>query len=210
MQLRDWALRRSSVTTRLRHAPLRGPLLAFVGRTWGAAKRDEHLRDVIARRTSANGYFGLKLHDHHRRRWFGEDPAPLLAHLPNLRVIRLIREDRVAQAVSWARALQTGRWASTQGVGWPARYNARLIRSRLRAIEAAERGWNAWLARVDAPVLTLRYEDVAHDLQAATRATLDFLGVRAPFSPRDATLQRQADATSAQWAARFRDEDPGS
>jgi LPS sulfotransferase NodH len=105
MQLRDWELRLGAPAARLRNALLVGPAVgALAGRWgWGPARVQAHLARVRARR-SQGGWFGLKLHLHHLRRWAGA--APLEELLGPVRVLRIQRGDRLGQALSWARALQ--------------------------------------------------------------------------------------------------------
>jgi LPS sulfotransferase NodH len=61
--------------------------------------------------------------------------------LPNLHFVYLTRDDLLGQAISWARALQTEQYRSTQPAKRPAVYDADLIRSQLTAIvrERAQR-----------------------------------------------------------------------
>ena len=67
MQLRDWELRFGA----RRYRWVRGPLLGLVGRVrWPEPRLAGHLERVRQRRSSG-GWFGLKLHGHHRRRFFG-------------------------------------------------------------------------------------------------------------------------------------------
>lgn len=196
MQLRDWEVRLGTPASRLRHLPLRGPLLALVHR-WGPDRLAAHLERVRARRTS-HGWFGLKLHHHHLARWGVED---LLADAV---FIHLRREDRVAQAVSWARALQTGQWASHQRPWLPPLYDRRRIARLLRRIEDGEAGWARLFARHGVVPLRLSYEELVADLPSAVRAVLRHLGLADDVAVPVPDLGRQADAVSRDWARRFR------
>ena len=207
MQVRDWEVRLGSRASRWRHALLKGSLLGLVGRgPWPDARLRDHLSRVRARRTGPHGHFGLKIHHHHVRRWFvdaGRDPDAWLGH-PTW--IRIQRRDRVAQAVSWARAVQTGHWASTQRAGWPPVYSRRHIAYRLACIEQDEAHWDRWFdAREEAP-LVLHYEDVASDLEGTMKRVLRALGVSDDDLRVQPALARQADEISAAWCVRFRSE----
>ena len=196
MQLRDWEVRLGSPLSRLRHLPLRGPLLVLVHR-WDRPRLAAHLDRVRARRTS-NGWFGLKLHHHHLRRWDLGDA------LEGARWVHLRREDRVAQAVSWARALQTGQWAAHQRPWLPPRYDRRWVDGALRRIEEGEAGWARYFASRRIEPLSLTYEQVTSDLGGAVRAVLRHLGVTEVVAAPPAGLTRQADALSEEWARRYR------
>src|SRR5215213_3674341 len=87
-----------------------------------------HIRKVLAAGTSENGVFGIVIHwlvlpDAVRRLQAFldiEESAPhrvLSSAFPNLSYVWLRRRDRVAQAVSWYRAIQTGVYVGRQRGG---------------------------------------------------------------------------------------------
>lgn len=205
MQIRDWEVRLGSATSATRHRLLSGPLLGLVGRLrWSAPRVDAHLARVQQLRTGSNGWFGLKLHAHHHRRWFRSRP---LAHaLGPVTWIRIRREDRVAQAVSWERALQTGRWAAHQRPTFTLSpvYRRRAIERRLRAIAHDEAWWDAVLE--NETVLDLTFERLRTVRAATIRQVLTYLdvpgggGVGVP----DDSLRSQSDGISQDWIRRFR------
>lgn len=210
MQVRDWEARlgpRWSV--RARHRALRGPLVGLAGRgPWSRARLERYLERVRARRTDPSGWFGLKLHHHHFAAWFldrGWDVDELL-HVD--RWIAITRRDHLAQAVSWARALQTGAWASWQRPWRPPVYDAALIRGRLRAIEQAEAGWDAFFAARGIAPLRVTYEELVADRDTTVGRVLDFLGVDGPVELPPSSGARQADAVNTAWMARYRGERP--
>lgn len=205
MQVRDWTVRAGGVRGWL-HRPLVGPAVGVAGRgAWDDPRVREHLAAVRARRTGSTGWFGLKLHWHHAARWFVDPGRDLDAFLPVDRWVRMRRDDRLAQAVSWTRALQTGRWAAHQRAWAPARYDRAAITARLADLETAEAGWDALLA--GRRVLDVRHEALVADPEATIRRVLAFLDV--PHADRvtipAAPLRPQADATNAAWIARHRE-----
>lgn len=212
-QVRDWEVRLGSTAwTRWRHRALTGRAVGLAGRGWWP---DARLRDLLdrvrGRRTGPTGWFGLKIHHHHLRHWFldrGRDPeAP--EWLGPTRWVRIRRRDRVAQAVSWTRALQTHAWAAEHRPRARPRYRRRAIARRLVAIEAQERGWDAYLSARGHEPVELVYEDLVADPAAAVRAVLTALGEPAEVAGGPLPMRRQADHTSAVWAARFRMETGG-
>ncbi len=206
MQVRDWEVRLGARSSRLLHLPLRGPLLALAGRrSWSDARFAAHLARVRARR-SGGGWFGLKLHRHHFEQWFVLPGRAPEAFLGPITWIRIVRADREAQAVSWARALQTGRWAAHER-GWlPPVYSARRIAACLRRIARDEAAWDAWFAARDVRPQVVTYEALAADRRAAVRGVLAALGVAPPETLPEPDLARQSDAISAAWRARYRAE----
>ena len=208
MQVRDWEARLApSVLTRLRHEALRGPAVGLAGRLpWSQARLEAYLARVRDHRSAADGRFGLKVHWHHFERWFvatGYAPDVVLGPV---RWVQIVREDKVAQAVSWARALQTGQWASYQQAWRPPGYSHRAIAGRLSAIGAGEAAWAAWFAARGITPLQVTYEDLVADRQRVVRRVLAHLAV--PGADRaevpEPALARQADEVSAAWVARFR------
>lgn len=202
MQLRDWEVRFGTWGSRWRHAALSGPLLGPVGWTWGARRLDAHLARVMALRTGSSGWFGLKLHAHHRRRWFADRAIEDV--LGPITWVRVVRGDRVAQAVSWVRALQTHQWATTQAPWRAARYDRAAIALRLAAIEGDEADWDRWLA--GRRVCVLRYEAIVGDLHAAVKQVFRHLGEADDVPSPTPRIGRQAGDESAAWIARFQAE----
>ncbi|MEZ4321272.1 MAG: Stf0 family sulfotransferase [Myxococcota bacterium] len=201
MQIRDWEVRLGGPLSRRTHGLLRGPAvnLACHGR-WTDTRLRDHLQRVRQRRSSG-GWFGLKVHWHHFERFFvasGRDPD---AFLGDPVWIRIARHDRLAQAVSWVRAWQTGAWVGTQRARIQPVYNRHLITGRLADIDAAEAGWDGVLAGRNPWVLD--YEGLSADPVGTTRSVLRHLGVSAEVDV-PVPLARQADAISAAWVERYR------
>lgn len=202
MQLRDWevrlgARRRDRLWARAQRGPLVGLGIGQAG--WGQPRVAAHI-DRVRQRRSSGGWFGLKLHHHHRARWF---PDGLLSPLLGpIRWVRIERQDRRRQAVSWARAQQTGQWASWQRPLFPPLYSRRRIDARWADLDAAEAAWDALLG--DQPVLRIRYEALCADPEAVVRRVLRWLDVpdtdRVRVPPPD--VARQADTTTESWVQR--------
>lgn len=134
--------------------------------------------------------------------------ATLEQALGPLRFVHLFRRDLVAQAVSLHRALHSGVWhlgieeAAVPGVP---RYDFTAIDGHVRAAEAANAGWTRWFAARGIVPLRVAYEDLAADPVATAQAVLVHVGVTAA-GPLHAPNRRMADAESAVWIARYRDE----
>ena len=198
MQLRDWSARSGSRA----HTLLRGPLVPLAGRRPWSDQRLRTRLDLLRRhRTGHNGWFSLKIHHHHYRRFFEAAERDPSAFLGPLTWVHIQRQDRVAQAVSWVRAKQTGRWIAEQRGFGRAHYSHRAISRALHAIDAQEQAW----ARILEPYspLHLCYEDVADDLLSAVNAVLAHCE-QPPVEAVSIPLRRQADPESEAWARRFR------
>ena len=172
---------------------------------WDVPDLAGYLQQLQHRKTGPNGLFGAKLHHGQMIDVFG--PDGLGAALPDLRAISITREDRVAQAVSYSLASQTGRWASTHT---PDRVRPRYRRSEiarlLSEIEAQDSGWDRWYERHGVEPLRVVYEELVEDPWGHVEQVLAFLGVRSALpSPLPVpTLEAQADVRSRRWSRRFR------
>lgn len=201
MQIRDWGLRMGHPPSRWAMAALRGHAVGLAALPPLCPDPQQHLSQVIAHRTGPRGHFGLKLHYHHFEQHCPKGIAPLLGAEP--RWIHITRQDRLAQAISWDRALQSGQWAAHQtGLRMPERYSRKRIQSALDRIEQQEAGWQAALA--GRSVLKLSYEQLVQDKLGTLQACLAWLSVDADSValPSDG-LRKQSDGVSAEWKRRF-------
>jgi LPS sulfotransferase NodH len=175
-----------------------------------------YVRAALAAGTTPNGVFGARVmwgtleQVVARARGACPDlPGTDLDLLTNAfgrtRFIHLRRNDTVAQAVSWARAEQTGYWQP--GDPAPAReprFDHHQIDGLMGTIEEHNGGWRDWFAAHDVQPYLLRYEDLAADPLGATRAVLDYLGLRLPTGRViTAPHRRQADRVNQDWTIRY-------
>jgi LPS sulfotransferase NodH/glycosyltransferase involved in cell wall biosynthesis len=170
-------------------------------------------------RTTPNGVFGTKLFltDLERlltrlRSTSGrENPAAfdlLVPLFPRLRLVRLIRRDRLRQAISRLRADLEGRWKGVGPDPMPVRIRltAASIRRTLATVDAEEAQWDGFLARWPEPPVVVFYEDLAADYEKTARSVVAALGVDVPdpivFGER--RMVAQADALTDRWVAHMR------
>lgn len=210
MQMRDWEVRLGeSGLRRFVCGFLRGPAVGLLGkRRWRPDELQRYVERIRARRTSADGLFGLKLHRHHFEQFFVSSERSLEAVLSPQHWVFLRREDRIAQAVSWARAIQSGRWATHQKFSLPVAYRRSQIQRLVSLIAAQEDAWEGFFRAEKIEPLCLRYEDLVEDREGTLRTVLDFLGVSdaANLPVPESDLERQADAISEAWIERYRRE----
>ncbi len=130
--------------------------------------------------------------------------APLYIHLS--------RQDKVAQAVSLLKAQQSGLWhlhadgRIFEGTDQPA--EAQFDRTRLRALvgelEADDQSWRDFFVANGITPLSLTYEGVTANPQAALGQILTALGRDPAIAQTIATPTRKiGDASNEDWAARF-------
>ncbi len=209
--------------------PPRSPL-------WSRAAYDRYLEWVFEAGTTGNGVFGAKL----MWGYFGDFVSLLrnipayrdltLAELlgevfPDLTFVRVVRANKLRQAVSLWKAVQTATWredqvaakaASVEEDGSPPyrsfieehrpalRFHYRAIDHLLSLILAEEASWDAFFEHTGIrPVLVL-YENFAADYETSTLNLLDRLSLSPPdgfaFEPR---MKRQSDRVNDDWARRY-------
>jgi trehalose 2-sulfotransferase len=172
--------------------------------TWKVDTFDGYIEALLSKKTSPNGLFGVKAHYHQLVEAFG-DTGPGTV-FPNLHLVYIRRRDHVGQAVSFARAIQTEQWTSGhEPPSDPPRYDRDQIRSLLEWIRREEAAWEQWFAACGAPLHRVVYEDFTADIENTVLSVMRFLRIDLPssFELPSPTLDRQADALSRDWAARY-------
>jgi LPS sulfotransferase NodH len=174
---------------------------------------------ILADGTTPNGVWGGKLMWGHvgdllgRAEELDEVPpspdldATLTALLGDgLRLVYVTRPDKVAQAVSLWRAVQTQTWRAGRGTpADQARYSFAGIDHLVAQLEDHDAAWRAWFAQTGRTPHTVVYDDLAADPPGVVGGVLRFLGLPDDDLPAPAT-ERQGDARSLEWADRYRTE----
>lgn len=179
---------------------------------WNVETTDDYRRELLERKTSPNGVFGVKAHWGQYVPAFGEvDPRDLF---PDLRVVFMTRRDRLRQAVSWVRALQTLQWSSRdrEREDRPATFDAEDITRKLGRVEREEEMWSALFDRYAIDAHKVVYEDLVGETQRVLGGLLDFIGVEPDPDRRleAPTPRRQGDELSEQWVERYLAETAGA
>jgi LPS sulfotransferase NodH len=144
----------------------------------------------------------------------GMPPAEMLDRtFPGLRYVWLRRMDKVRQAVSLWRAIQTWQWRTdarakrgdTPGES-QLRYSFEAIDHLRRRLIAFDRAWEIYFEGAGIAALTLTYEDFVEDMHRTVARTLDHIGIRYPTDARYGVpgTARQADELSERWIGAFR------
>ena len=191
--------------------------------TWNRDDYARHLDASIHEGTTANGVFGAKM------MWgyfddfleltrgiprFGGmgDGSLLNAAFPDLHYVFVSRSDKVRQAVSLWRALQTWVWRKAEGRAEDeslpeqrAVYSFDAIDHLLDQLRRHEDAWRGFFFRIGRRPLSVLYEEVADDLDATVDRVLRELHVeRAPDSaPLAQQMRRQSDDLSESWVQNY-------
>jgi LPS sulfotransferase NodH len=173
---------------------------------WGARTLDDYLLALAAHKTGPNGVFGAKVHWGQYQPAFGErDPRGLF---PNLRFVHITRRDRVRQAVSWVRAMQTLKWTSAQEQRRAERFDPDDIAHKIKRLTGDEARWEALFDRYEIAPHRVVYEELVEDRERIVRGVLGFIGVPLPAAVEveQPSLERQADPISEEWIERYKHE----
>jgi trehalose 2-sulfotransferase len=167
---------------------------------WGGKLMWGHVDDLLARAHRIDGLAGADL------------AAVLRALLGEVRLIFVTRPDKVAQAVSLWRAVQTQSWRAEEpgAADDPApqeepAYSFAAIDHLVGVLDAHDAAWRAWFAAQGADPVMVRYDDLEADPTGIVAAVLGAVGLDAGGVVVPG-LRRQADELSERWAADFRAE----
>jgi len=209
--------------------PPRSPL-------WSRAAYDRYLEWAVDAGTTPNGIFGAKL----MWGYFGEfisllrnvpeyRDVPLAELLPavfrNLTFVRVVRANKVRQAVSLWKAVQTANWredqasanaGSVEADGSPPyrtfieehrpqlRFHYKAIAHLLDQLLVEEASWDAFFEHSGIRPILVMYENFAADYEDSTLNLLDRLDLAPPdgfeFEPR---MKRQSDGINDDWTRRY-------
>lgn len=185
---------------------------------------EDYLTWAIDQGTTPNGVFGAKVMWGYFNgfvtglRWAlpGRQRVPLerlaASVFPNLHYIWITREDRVAQAVSLWRALQSWSWSSDQNPDLNTvehlRYSYPAIRHLLGDIEEHDRAWAGFFDQCGVDPYVVSYERFRAALPETVLGILDYLGLATSRGVAIPSLRRrtQSDDLSRTWAERFRED----
>lgn len=132
--------------------------------------------------------------------------ARIDAMYAGVRLIHIVREDLVGQAISLSIAQQTQQWTSDQAGKSAVEpvYDAHKIARALQACAEAETRMRLLAQVLDLPYLRVTYETLDSDPAVTMRAVGDFLGRDlSDWTPEPVPIQRQATDRNAEWRARY-------
>ena len=212
------------------HRPSISDWLADLGVTREGSVPERELleaifRTAIAKGTLNTGIFGLRLqrdsfdffteklgvlHPEH-----SNDVERFQAAFGRTFFVHLTRRDKVAQAVSYVKAQQTGLWhaapdgAELERLSPPQEpaYDASEIRTRLEEVTAHDHGWEYWFAASEIAPLRITYEELSDGPVETLRVILDHPGLeREAADGVELGVAKLADDINQDWVTRFRSE----
>jgi LPS sulfotransferase NodH len=179
-----------------------------------------YVGDIITATATSNEVFGFKLMSWYlddfldRLRGTGAfgnagttDLELLRNAFPRLKFVHVFRRHKLRQALSKARAHQTGLWKVQEGktVQREPQFDVELIEQCIKEGEQQEKLWGRFFQRIGIDPLRVEYESLCEDYEANIRRVLGFLQIslprRAQIGP--PVTVRQADGISRAWEERF-------
>jgi LPS sulfotransferase NodH len=190
------------------------------------ADYSRYVRGIVNAKTTRNEVFGFKLRSWYLddfltrlrdTRGFGaatDDLSLLRSAFPRLRFVHILRRHKLRQALSTARALQTGLWKVQKGKTMlrEPQFDAELIEQSLKEAERQEKIWHTFFQRIGIDPFQVEYEELCRDYEANIRGVLDFLQISLPRGARigPPVTIRQSDEISRIWEERFLTERPSA
>jgi LPS sulfotransferase NodH len=179
-----------------------------------------YVQNIITATATSNEVFGFKLMSWYlddfldRLRGTGAfgnagttDLELLRNAFPRLKFVHAFRRHKLRQALSKARAHQTGLWKVQEGktVQREPQFDVELIEQCLKESEQQEKLWERFFQKIEIDPLRVEYENLCEDYDANIHRVLDFLEISLPRRTRigPPVTVRQADDISRAWEERF-------
>lgn len=167
---------------------------------------EDYIEKLLACRTSSNGVFGIKAHFHDFSAGI-ERYTGLLDCLSPITYIYINRRDKLAQAVSMAKAHQTDSWTSlATPKSATLRYCKHEIARCFAEANRQTRNWRRWFRDHGVKPVLIDFEDLVADPAKIVRNVVTVLGVQndTPDTVYVPKIQKQGDDMNEHWIERYR------
>jgi LPS sulfotransferase NodH len=185
---------------------------------------ESYVHSIIERCISANGVFGTKMMWNYFPDFISKlrdipryhelsTPSLLATFFPNLHYIFVTRRDKLGQAVSLWKGIQTWIWRAEdtsiregeKKAAHELSFHFGAIDHLVQQLEQNEQDWQCFFADYHIQPFTVVFEDFITSQEETTREVLQFLGIPVPpgrtFAP--PRMHRQADELSAAWIQQY-------
>lgn len=156
--------------------------------------------EMLSRASTPNGIYGIKLFSYQMDLVRN---GTFIDWLPDPRFIYVERRDLLGQAISFARARQTGSYVARNADRREARYDRKLIGAELHKLAIGRARWEEYFAINAINPLRLEYEELVADPARAIATIASLMRIAPPPMPEQSLPVRQADSRSDEWRARF-------
>jgi len=182
----------------------------YLTRPFGPRGRPPLYARTLRSGSTENGHFAVKLFPRHLLQvmdGYQMDFIRKCCREHEVKIILLTRKDRVAQAISLVRAMQTGKWKSSRTAQSSRfqqrpRYNFGAVSQAAFHIGRGYDFWRSYLALGDMPYEEFNYESLIDDTVPYFNAVNRHFGLALPAPPKsDLVVQR--DHITDEWRSRF-------
>ena len=198
----------------------------FWSEQWNVSTYADYLDKAIEQGSTSNGVFGAKVmmgggyFEHFVSNLAqlpeykdGDMSVPELVSrtFPNLHYVWVTRRNKVRQAVSWLKAIQTGIWAWTEdeppALEREPEFKFEAIDHLVQEIVMREASWQEYFAAGGIGPSVVVYENLIPAYEETAMRVLEYLGI--PVHPDlvfgERKMRKQADEVSEEWVMRYRD-----
>lgn len=155
-------------------------------------------------RTGPNGVFSYKFFVHEYVEIMRDRPnlIPLIAPT---HIVYLTREDKLAQAISYSKAIRSGAWFANEMKQRPCEYDEGHIQDSMNALSRQEQAWEQVFDVTQTRPLRVTYEEFVAAPAAVVEAILEYVvpGARTAKAVSIPQLDIQRDTVSDNWRERF-------
>jgi LPS sulfotransferase NodH len=183
---------------------------------WGVSDYGDYLIKAIEQGSTSNGVFGAKIMWGYFDDFTGklkqipdyrsyDLPSLLQTAFPNLHYIAISRRDKVRQAISFWRVIETGIWAwNSDGPPAPQKdpvYSYTAISHLKEEIYQHEAAWEGFFHAGQIEPHRVVYEELVSDYSNTVLKVLSYLGISIPAEMAIAKpkMNRQADTLTEVW-----------
>jgi LPS sulfotransferase NodH len=171
--------------------------------------RDPHFNHIIEKASAENGCFVVKIfpkHLHRINNAYKTDFVQYVKARHPINFVVLTRRDRLGQAISYARGLQTRKWRSNDKAKGKAFYDFDMICRAYFMIGRSYDFWQSYLDITGEQAKHFVYEDLMDDPSPFLNHMADCLGQARPAALPPTDLKIQRDDTTQHWREQFLEE----
>jgi LPS sulfotransferase NodH len=160
------------------------------------------LRAIMARRTTSNGVFAIKLHHGHLKALGGLRGA--LDFFPDPHIVQICRANILKQAISRTVAQQTGAWIDEmEGNGARPIYNRDLVLRNIEMLALNIAHWERDMRACQTRSLMIEYTQAIADTPDVLRRIAAFCGIESYGAVHAPPTRPQGSRLNDEWVERF-------
>ena len=151
----------------------------------------DYIKELEAKRTTNNGFFGIKIHGRHLEELSKKISAKsVISFVESFdKFIFISRKDKINQAISYYIARSTGvfhfdqeDWIEEFKIPQPD-FNPIKILNHLSFILKEEMLWESFFEKINKPVYRINHEDFVKEYAKKSKEIFDFLGIESSNIP---------------------------